>query len=100
VKEEMWISVKEASKLLGVTKRSVLRQIKNGKYRAKQIKGFGGTQYRICLSSIPRTDSKPVSVISPCATISREIAMIGTHYAEITRSLQKILTAMEEVNKR
>jgi len=50
---EVWLTVKEAYNLLGVSQQSVQKAVKKGKYTIKQVSGNGGEQYRILLSSLP-----------------------------------------------
>jgi DNA transposition AAA+ family ATPase len=50
---DVWLSMREGSNLLGVSEAAIRKVIKKGKYRAKWVDGNGGRQYRIALSSLP-----------------------------------------------
>lgn len=50
----IWLTVKEAGKLLGITDRAVKKNCKNKKYVTEMVHGNGGKQYRILLSSLPK----------------------------------------------
>ena len=54
VKQGVWLTVKEAGKLLGITDRAVKKNCKNAKYVTEMVNGNGGKQYRILLSSLPK----------------------------------------------
>ena len=51
---EIYLSTQEAVALIGVNKAKIKRRIDVGKIRAEKIKGNGGDQYRILLSSLPQ----------------------------------------------
>lgn len=51
---DVWLTVKEAGKLLGITDRAVKKNCKNKKYTTKMVQGNGGKQYRILLSTLPK----------------------------------------------
>jgi len=49
----LWISVKEAGNLIGITDRAIKKNCKGKKYVTQFVQGNGGMQYRIALSSLP-----------------------------------------------
>lgn len=51
---DIWLTVKEAGNLIGITDRAVKKNCKNGKYVTEMVNGNGGRQYRILLSSLPK----------------------------------------------
>ena len=53
-KQDVWLTVKEAGKLLEITDRAVKKNCKNRKYVTEMVQGNGGKQYRILLSSLPK----------------------------------------------
>lgn len=53
--QDIYLSTQEAVALLGVNKATVKRRIDAGKIRAERVKGNGGEQYRILLSSLPES---------------------------------------------
>lgn len=52
-KQDIWLTVKQAGELLGVTDRAIKKNCKNKKYVTRMVHGNGGKQYRILLSSLP-----------------------------------------------
>jgi hypothetical protein len=52
-KQEVWLTAKEGSNLLGISWAAVKKSCKKGKYITKKVQGNGGIQYRILLSSLP-----------------------------------------------
>jgi putative transposase len=52
-RSDVWIGVKEGGNLLGITDRAVKKNCKSGKYVTQLVRGNGGLQYRIALSSMP-----------------------------------------------
>jgi len=52
---EHWLSVKDVSHLLQIDIRSVKRHCKQGVYQTTKVHGNGGQQYRILLSSLPKS---------------------------------------------
>jgi len=51
---ETWLTVKQAGNFLNVTERAIKKNCKAQKYTTKMVKGNGGLQYRILLSSLPQ----------------------------------------------
>lgn len=49
----VWITIKEGGQLLNISERTLKYQCKIGKYIAEKVRGNGGYQYRILLSSLP-----------------------------------------------
>ncbi len=62
-----WITVKEASDLLGVTERNIQISVKSNKYQSKKIKGIGrgGNQILISLDSLPNVAQSKYYVAHP-----------------------------------
>ncbi len=50
---DVWLTVKEGGPLLGEAERTIKRHCKAGKYVTELVRGNGGMQYRIALSSLP-----------------------------------------------
>ena len=53
LKNEIWLTVKEAANLLGTTKRAIQKKIKSGHFVIREVWGNGGKRYEIALSSLP-----------------------------------------------
>ncbi len=53
--KEVWLAVKEAYNILGVSQQAMAKRIKSKKYTTKMVSGNGGQQYRILLSSLPQS---------------------------------------------
>ena len=47
-----YIQTSKLAKLLGVSRKTISRNCKNGKYIYRKVKGLGGTHYEILLSSL------------------------------------------------
>jgi transposase InsO family protein len=52
---DIYLPVKEAGNLLGITVQAVRKNCKTGKYSTQTVRGNGGTQYEILLSSLPQS---------------------------------------------
>jgi hypothetical protein len=52
--KDIWLVVKEAYNLLGISQQAMAKRIKAQKYTTKMVAGNGGKQYRIALSSLPK----------------------------------------------
>ena len=52
-KQEIWLAVRKAAELMGIDKRNVRINISKGKYTAQEVRGNGGKQYQVLLSSLP-----------------------------------------------
>jgi putative transposase len=50
---DTWLTVREVAGLTGLPSRTVLYHCKSGRYDARLVKGAGGKQYQINLSSLP-----------------------------------------------
>jgi transposase InsO family protein len=55
--QEIWLAVRKAAELLDLDKRNVRINISKGKYISQKVKGNGGEQYQLLLSSLP-TDAQ------------------------------------------